>query len=50
MLFRPEDHNGENLAESLKSVLESWGLQEVNRVCLTTDKANNLVGASQLLK
>ena len=33
----PEDHNGENLADSLNSVQESWGLQESIQVCLTTD-------------
>ena len=48
-LFMPEDHNGENLAESLKSVLESWGLQESKQVCLTTDNGSNLVRASHLL-
>ena len=48
-LFMPEDHNGEKLAESLKSVLESWGLQESKQVCLTTDNGSNLVRASHLL-
>ena len=45
----PADHNGENLAESLRSVLESWGLQESKQVCLTTDNGSNLVRASHLL-
>ena len=58
-LFMPADHNGENLAESLKSLLESWGLQESKKslleswglqeskqVCLTTDNGSNLVRAS----
>lgn len=42
-MFMPADHNGENLAESLRSVLESWGLQETRQVCLTTDNGSNLV-------
>ena len=48
-MFMPADHNGENLAESLRSVLESWGLQETRQVCLTTDNGSNLVRASHLL-
>ena len=48
-LFMHEDHNGENLAESLKSVLESWGVQESKQVCLTTGNGSNLVRALHLL-
>jgi len=45
----PDNHNGENLAKSLRSVLESWGLQESKQVCLTTDNGSSLVQASHLL-
>jgi len=45
-LFMPADHNGENLAGSLRSVLESWSLQESKQVCLT---GSNLVQGSHLL-
>jgi len=48
-LFMPENHNGENLAESLRSVQESWNLQESKQVCLTADNGSNLVQASRLL-
>ena len=48
-MFMPADHNGENLAESLRSVLKSWGLQETRQVCLTTDNGSNLVQVSHLL-
>ena len=48
-LFMPADHNGEYLAESLKSLLESWRLQESKQICLTTDNGSNLVRASHLL-
>ena len=41
-LFMPADHNGENLAESLRSVLESWSLQESKQVCLTTDNGTSI--------
>ena len=30
-IFMPADHNGEILAESLRSVLENWGLQETRQ-------------------
>ena len=36
-MFMPADHNVENLAESLRDVLEGWGLQETKEVCITTD-------------
>ena len=49
-MFMPADYNDENLAESLKSVLESWGLQESKQVCVTTDNGSNLVRAAYLLK
>ena len=38
------------IAESLKSVLESWGLQESKQVCVTTDNGSNLVRGAHLLK
>ena len=49
ILFMLEDHNGENLAESLRSVLENWGLLESKQVCLTSDNGSNLVRAARLL-
>ena len=48
-MFMPADHNGENLAESLRGVLEGWGLQETKQVCITTNNGSNLVRASHLL-
>ena len=48
-LFMPADHNGENLAESMKSVLDGWGLSEEKQICITTDDGSNLVRACCLL-
>jgi len=48
-LFMPTDHNGENLSESMKLVLNGWGLSEENQICITTDNGSNLVRAYHLL-
>jgi len=45
----PADHNGKNLAESMKLVLNGWGLSEENQICIATDNGSNLVQACHLL-
>jgi len=47
--FMPEDHTGENLAESMKCSLEAWELDESKQVCLTTDSGANIVNAASRL-
>ena len=42
-LFMPADRNGDNLAESVKSVLDGWGLSEEKQICITTNNGSNLV-------
>ena len=39
----PADHNGENLAESMKSVLDGWGLSEEKQICITMVRACRLL-------
>ena len=48
-LFLPQDHTGENIAEVLESILESWNLKVDQLVCLTTDNGTNMVSAASLL-
>ena len=47
--FLPQDHTGENLAESIKAALESWDLDILNQVCLTTDNGSNIISAVRQL-
>lgn len=43
-MFMLQDHTGENLSEAMQSALESWGLEEDEQVCLTTDNGANNYG------
>ncbi|XP_038162536.1 E3 SUMO-protein ligase ZBED1-like [Cyprinodon tularosa] len=47
-VYFPEDHTGVMLAQGLRDALESWGLQERNLVCVTTDNASNNISAMEL--
>ena len=44
-MFMPQDHTGENLADAMRSTLETWGLEEEKQICLTTDSGSNMVNA-----
>ena len=44
-VFCPEDHTGENLAESLQDTLIIWGLDASKQVCLTTNCGSNIMSA-----
>ena len=48
-MFLPQDHTGENIAEVLESILESWNLKIDHKVCLTTDNGANVVSAASIL-
>ena len=45
--FFPESHTGENIAEAMQSVLDSWSLKSDNQECLTTDNGANIVKAAR---
>ena len=46
-LFIPEDHPAENIAESLQSTLESWGLSDHQLLGFTSDNGRNIVKAAR---
>lgn len=43
--YFPDDHMGELIAQGLRECLESWGLDEEQMVCITTDNGANVVKA-----
>ena len=45
--FIPDDHTGDNIAESLMSTLDFWNLDVSNQVCMTTDSATNVIKAAR---
>ena len=45
----PGDHNGKNFAESMKSVLDGWGLTKEQQICITIDNGSNLVLVCRIL-
>ena len=47
--YLPEDHTGANLAEAMKAALETWNLDVVNQICLTTDNGSNIISAARIL-
>ena len=46
-LLIPEDHTAENIAESLQSTLESWGLSDNQLTGFTNDNGRNIVKAAR---
>ena len=49
MMFMPEQHTGENIAEAIQATLEAWGFQET-QVCITTDSGSNIINAVKRLQ
>ena len=49
-MFMPEQHTGENIAETMQGTLEAWGLQETCQVCITTDSGSNIINAAERLQ
>lgn len=47
--FFLEDHTGANVADAMLATLESWGLDQVKQICLTTDSGANIVNAASQL-
>ena len=50
MMFMPEQHTGENIAEAIQATLEAWVLQETHQVCITTDSGSNIINAAERLQ
>ena len=50
MMFMPEQHTGENLAEAIQATLETWDLQKIRQVCITTDNGSNIINAAERLQ
>lgn len=48
--FLPQDHTGENIAESLEETLSAWQLKATNQVSITTDSGANVVNATKKLE
>ncbi len=46
--YFPTDHTGENIALGLRECLSSWGLNEEEQMCITTDNAANVIKAVEL--
>lgn len=46
----PEEHSGENLAESIKRSLKYWELNLDNLRAITTDNAANMLSACKQAK
>lgn len=47
--FLPVDHTGENIAEAIRSVNDTWNLSREKLVCMTTDNGTNVIKASEVL-
>lgn len=47
--FLPCDHTGDNLADALKSALDSWELKKEQLMCITTDSGSNIIKATHTL-
>lgn len=45
-LYVPDDHTADVLADAMIETLETWGLDPVKQVCLTTDSGRNVVCAT----
>ncbi|XP_074550123.1 E3 SUMO-protein ligase ZBED1-like [Halichoeres trimaculatus] len=48
--YFPQDHTGAMIAQGLTDALESWGLEENQLVCVTTDNATNNISALEQLE
>ncbi len=43
--FFPEDHSAHNINEFFENMLEEWGINKKDPVCITTDNATNMIKA-----
>ncbi|KAI2645357.1 E3 SUMO-protein ligase ZBED1 [Labeo rohita] len=43
--FFPEDHLAHNISEFFENMLEEWGINKKELVCITTDNATNMIKA-----
>ncbi|XP_056092489.1 E3 SUMO-protein ligase ZBED1-like [Rhinichthys klamathensis goyatoka] len=43
--FFPEDHSAQNISEFFDNMLEEWGINKKDLVCITTDNATNMIKA-----
>ena len=46
ILFVPQDHNADNLADVMTETLTNWSLDPVNQVFVTTDNGSNIICAT----
>ena len=46
VLYVPQDHIADNLADTMVDTLDTWGLDAAKQVCLTTDNERNIVCAT----
>ncbi|XP_078020895.1 E3 SUMO-protein ligase ZBED1-like [Epinephelus lanceolatus] len=45
MVFMPQNHTSDNIAEALRSAFDEWSLDERKLACITTDNGANIVAA-----